>query len=288
MGVRKNVRDLTSTEKQNFIQAIKALKANGTWDQYVLWHSNAQRLPTPSNVQATYRNAAHRGPSFLPWHRYYLYRLELALQNQVSGVTVPYWNWVQDAAAPLNSPIWANDFMGGSGDPNDSYLVKTGPFAVGQWTIIDVNGRPNGGLKRQLGVRTRSLPNQSQVDVALGETPYDNSPWDTTDSPSHRNRLEGWLGGSQLHNLVHTWAGGDMYILTAPNDPLFYLHHCNLDRIWSLWQSRNSSQGYAPTSGGPSGHNLNDPMYPWNGQATSFTATPAQTLDINALGYSYA
>ncbi|PSB45444.1 tyrosinase [Cyanosarcina cf. burmensis CCALA 770] len=289
MATRKNVRNLTSTEKQNFIDAIKAVKADGIYDVYVNWHIAAMSYPTPSNTTPSYRNAAHRGPAFLPWHRYYLHRLELQLQAKIPDVTIPYWDWTQDTAAPASSPIWTADFMGGNGDPNDRNLVKTGSFAVGQWTIVDNNGNPAGGLRRRFGQQATTVPNQTQVNTALSETPYDRTDWNTSSNPSHRNRLEGFLsGGGQLHNQVHRWVGGDMLTNPSPNDPVFFLHHANVDRLWAIWQANNPSQGYLPASGGPTGHNLNDSMYPWNGQATSLTATPANVLSITALGYDYA
>src|SRR5829696_1697483 len=45
-----------------------------------------------------------------------------------------------------------------------------------------------------------------------------------------------------MHNQVHVWIGGDMGPATSPNDPVFYLNHCNVDRIWEAWlvnQGRN-------------------------------------------------
>jgi tyrosinase len=35
-----------------------------------------------------------------------------------------------------------------------------------------------------------------------------------------------------LHNQVHAWIGRGMGLASSPNDPVFYLHHCNVDRIW--------------------------------------------------------
>ncbi len=159
--------------------------------------------------------------------------------------------------------------MGGNGNP-----VTTGAFASGQWTTINADGSSRGGLIREFGSGTSELPTQTDVNAALGETPYDTSPWNSTTSPSHRNRLEGW-NGSRLHNQVHVWVGGDMAQDTSPNDPVFFLHHCNIDRLWAQWQARNSNQGYTPTSRGPQGHNLNDLMYPWNGSDNVLEARPA-------------
>jgi tyrosinase len=282
MGTRKNAATLTSTEKQNFIRAIKALKANGIYNQYVMLHVDAASHASPSTVSPSYRNAAHKGPAFHPWHRYYLYKFELELQKQVPGVTLPYWNWAADAANPQNSAIWASDFLGGNGDPADGYLVKTGPFAVGQWTIIDENGNPAGGLRRQFGQSSPTVPSLTEVSTAVNEVPYDRSLWDQSSSSSHRNRLEGWLNSPQLHNKVHRWVGQSMLSMASPNDPVFFLHHANVDRLWAQWQAQHPTLGYLPTSSGPPGHNLNDVMYP-----TSST-TPASVLNHTTLGYTYA
>ena len=46
------------------------------------------------------------------------------------------------------------------------------------------------------------------------------------------------------------------------NDPVFWLHHANIDRIWNDWMRRHGQQ-YLPVSGGPIGHNLDDHMWPF-------------------------
>jgi tyrosinase len=305
-NIRKNFRYLSSTEKQNYISAVKAVKASisrttnrSIYDEYVLWHILASQQMDSSDPRG-FRNAAHLGPAFLPWHRYYLYRFERQLQKRVPGVTIPYWDWTQDADEPFNSPIWDDDFMGGNGDPQDNNLVKTGPFATDQWITINIDGNPKGGLQRQFGQFTKRLPTQTDVQIAIEETPYDQQPWNIDSSPSHRNRLEGNLapGGViqpdgtfvfELHAEVHNWIGGDMISGPfSPNDPVFFLHHCNVDRLWAIWQEKNPSQGYLPTGDGPEGHNLYDLMYPWDGKTTKLKAKPADVLDCRNLGYSYA
>lgn len=271
MGVRKNQSALTPQEKQDFVNAVLALKANGTYDQFVQMHLNS--MSTMS---------AHQRPAFLPWHREFLRRYELELQNINPNVTLPYWDWTVDDSP--NSSIWGADFMGGNGRPSDG-RVTTGPFAYdnGNWTLT-VDG-PD--LKRRFGQSSSAttLPTTTQVDQCLAVNQYDSSPWNITSNlnTSFRNRLEGWGSSEpQLHNRVHVWVGGSMLPMSSPNDPVFFLHHCNVDRLWAIWQTMHPSSGYLPINGGPSGHNLNDPMQPWGG-----ATTPASVLNISSLGYSY-
>jgi Common central domain of tyrosinase len=92
-----------------------------------------------------------------------------------------------------------------------------------------------------------------------------------------------------MHNRVHVWVGGSMGPVTSPNDPVFFLHHCFIDKLWADWQRLHQNdagyQPYLPNGGARQGHNLNDPMRPWN-QADD-TVRPSQVLSHRALGYRY-
>ncbi|MGF9859862.1 tyrosinase family protein [Priestia endophytica] len=280
--VRKNVKHLTKKERKDFIRAILGLKEKGIYDRYIAWHATAGNFQTPPG---SHRNAAHMGPAFLPWHREFLLRFEKDLQSIVPGVTIPYWDWTEDAKMedPSQSSIWDQDFMGGNGNPEKEFVVDTGPFSVSNWTVIDSQGNPSGGLRRNFGgnERASTLPTKSDVRNVLKITPYDTSPWDMTSTPSFRNQLEGFINGPQLHNRVHVWVGGHMgSVPVAPNDPVFYLHHANVDRIWAIWQVIHPSEGYYPKEGGPFGQNLDDPMYPWD-------TTPKDVMNHRRLKYVY-
>ncbi len=98
--------------------------------------------------------------------------------------------------------------------------------------------RDGRGLRRQLGALPgRRLPSTNEVSNLLNEEwTYDNPNWGST-SLGFRNRLGsgrklGQPVPSGLHNGVHNRVGGDMSPPTSPNDPVFYLHHCDVDRIW--------------------------------------------------------
>jgi hypothetical protein len=110
---------------------------------------------------------------------------------------------------------------------------------------------------------------------------------------SMRNFIEGWLttrGEPELHNRVHMFVAGSMAPGTSPNDPVFFLHHCNVDRLWALWQFRHPGQNYplvVPQVGAPGNrpHGLNDPMPPWTTPAE--LKRPIDVLNHVALGYTY-
>lgn len=49
------------------------------------------------------------------------------------------------------------------------------------------------------------------------------------------------------HFFTHVAIGGDMAeFSTVGGDPIFYLHHCNLDRIWESWNRLGNSNPTAP------------------------------------------
>jgi tyrosinase len=62
-----------------------------------------------------------------------------------------------------------------------------------------------------------------------------------------RNLVEGWQPNPPaMHNRVHVWVGGDMSPASSPNDPVFFLNHCNVDRLWADWQQNHGNASYLP------------------------------------------
>jgi len=88
-----------------------------------------------------------------------------------------------------------------------------------------------------------------------------------------------------MHNRVHVWVGGSMNPGSSPNDPVFFLHHCFVDKLWADWQKLHPGAGYLPISGAAAGHNLNDSMQPW--ASLGEIVKPSGMLDHHALGYAY-
>jgi tyrosinase len=314
MGIRRNI--LTSAQARDaYVDGAKRLKAEllgptttdlgiggpvqqvNTWDLFVAWHHIAMNRFTPPTQGD--RNAAHRGPVFLPWHRFMLLLLEMQFQRVLGDdqFALPYWDWAADGERPAAqqpaSALWGANAMGGQGSP-----VTTGPFAFDParpdgWRVrldVSVQGdlrTVNRGLRRSFAASAPTLPRKSDVAATLPLTPYDQPPWSTT-SAGFRNRLEGWQPTATapgMHNRVHVWIGGDMLPSSSPNDPAFYLNHCNVDRIWAAQQARPGSPPYVPDGSASAtllGHRIDDQMY----ALLSSPVTPRQMLDVSRY-YTY-
>lgn len=101
-----------------------------------------------------------------------------------------------------------------------------------------------------------------------------------------------------MHNTVHTWVGGiitpspkgprvfgTMTVpLASPNDPVFFLHHANIDRLWAEWQQVHGYNSYRPRKGYAL-NNRDDRMRPF--ESFGIRVTPGDVDDYRRLGYRY-
>ncbi|WP_328929239.1 tyrosinase family protein [Streptomyces sp. NBC_00190] len=265
MTVRKNQAALTPEERRAFTNALLELKRTGRYDRLVTTHNGFIMSDTDSGDRV-----GHRSPSFLPWHRRFLLEFETALQAVDASVSLPYWDWTADRTT--RSSLWAADFLGGTGRARDGQVLD-GPFAyaTGKWNIaVRVDGRAY--LRRALGAGVAGLPTKEEVEAVLAMSVYDTAPWNSASNGGFRNSLEGWRGAN-LHNRVHVWVGGQMATGVSPNDPVFWMHHAYVDKLWAEWQARHPHSGYLPAAGTPNVVDLGDTMRPWN------DVTPADLLD---------
>jgi tyrosinase len=104
----------------------------------------------------------------------------------------------------------------------DWLTVRSIPVWLQNFTPqVDVNGHVI-QVTRHPGA-LGPLPTQQEVDHALSPTDYTN----------FTTALEG------VHNSVHVYIGGTMAsIPTTPADPIFWMHHANIDRLWNQWQRK--------------------------------------------------
>ncbi|WP_257453693.1 tyrosinase family protein [Archangium lipolyticum] len=281
---------------QQFIDGVLAIKdpARFPWpgqpglsiyDFFVAWHHQSMMLFTPPTQRD--RNSAHSGPAFLPWHRYFLLRFEGYLRTALSDndFRLPYWDWSADAALsnPRQSPIWSQEALGRFTQPA-IWQVRIVPGTRGLTRLAQP--RP---LDRDLGALGGALPTRDAVRTVLrNQVVYDAPPYNSS-STGFRNYLEGWEGPARIHNNVHVWIGGDMADSTSPNDPIFYLHHCNVDRIWQAWRIRYPNAPYVPPQSASNNlafHRIDDALYSVFREAAP--VTPRSVLNPQALGAPFS
>lgn len=176
--------------------------------------------------QTLFGSGIHSDSRFLPWHRYYILELENLLQQVDCRVTVPYWDWVSDSTSPMVGHPWtnSNSWLGGDGD--DGGCVTTGPFAFPSWTL------PNGQcLRRNFNVGA------TMATLADVQTLYNNYP-DATASDYNGIRV-GLESGPGMHNTGHCIISGTACTSGAAAAPEFFMHHCNIDKLWADWQAKS-------------------------------------------------
>lgn len=235
--IRASFTNLSSDERDALGAAFNHLWSNETIESNAKLHDD------------NFYNGIHWGPAFLPWHRDFLGKLEIALQKFDPTIALPYWDWAKPDAQDIDVSPW-KEFFGGR--PNID-----GKFD--HWTY-----------SRNTTSAGWNLPSLSDV---VGEL--------EADSYLRFRSLE-----TGSHVPAHTWTGGTMASGRSPLDPLFYLHHCNLDRLWAIWQLNNpASVQYEHTGSLPS-DSVPQARVPIDSEMIG-GATPASMLDHAALGYTY-
>jgi len=249
--VRKDAEQLTTTERDAFLAALAAL--------------NTEIM---GNLFQTYRDIhmsgtlleAHGFDGFLPWHRAYLLDLERELQNVNPDVALHYWRW--DRPAPR---LFSEDYFGAPDEASGfARFSPANPLRL--WSIDNRQGIErlplfdvaSSGAHNEFGQPPRPDTNITMFTGTYGQLrpPFESNP----------------------HGRAHVSFTGDIDSPpTAPRDPLFFLLHCNVDRLWAKWQwlqqrsdpdtpgSYSFRGRFGDLGATRIGHNLLDTMWPWNG-----------------------
>ncbi|HEX2205148.1 MAG TPA: tyrosinase family protein [Longimicrobium sp.] len=248
--VRKNANTLTADERDRFLRAMATLNLQmNNYDDFRAIHAVA------STQAHSDGNIPHTAHAFLPWHRALVLRIERELQAIDPSVALPYWRFDQGA---IN--VFHADFMGITNTGNQVTFAATNPLLA--WTALGV-----AGVQRKPTFAPGALPPlviSQATTLALGG------------AYASFRAMEG-----NPHGPAHTQAGGSgnwiAQVAPAVRDPLFFLLHANVDRLWATWQHLNGTydpaqaSSYTLLGNAPSGvclalgqHAL-DTMWPWNG-----------------------
>jgi tyrosinase len=193
--------------------------------------------------KANHLSLVHFVAQFLPWHRYFVHIYEKALRDCGYSKHMPYWDWTQDAGALPSSQVveafGGNGAGGGWSSPSRpnplTSCVTSGPLADMTLTYYDGTERKH-CLNRQLNNGTGS------ENEALWGSKFYNPDYIENLMDSSEDFVTFWeVLENEPHGAIHNAIGGDMVPSTSPNDPLFFLHHAQVDRLWWLWQQQDPS-----------------------------------------------
>ncbi|PQE17834.1 di-copper centre protein [Rutstroemia sp. NJR-2017a WRK4] len=238
--IRREWRTLSSNAKKEYIDAVQCLttrpskvRNNGSlYDDFPFVHQ--QTAPT-----------AHAAASFLPWHRYFIHVYEDALRNDCGfRGALPYWDWSADWKDFANSPVWDSERgFGGNGKSDDRTVgqgscVTDGPFAGLEAMFYGEEYQPH-CLSRGF-----STGDSLEELIALIRPDVLDDIMEEEDFKNFSERLE-----HNAHGFVSGSIRGDFSKYTGPYDPVFFLHHVNIDRLWWEWQQEDPEHRLLAYSG---------------------------------------
>jgi len=244
---------------RDFVTQMKDSARDG---QPVSWVSFANIHGT----NAGFNLCPHGNWYFLPWHRAYLQMYEAAVRDVTGNAAfaMPYWDWNAHPEFPaaFGDPTF-------DGQPNPLFvpdrLMSTGdaiPPNVAGDAIIE-------------SIMEKATFEEFGSSRANGQDGTDPS-W------IGRRGVEGQLE-STPHNLIHCRIRGPfMCAGTSPQDPIFQMHHCNIDRIWDAW---NRAGGLNTTNTFWTDMVFADHFIDPTG--AQYSRTVKELLDVAPLGYAY-
>ncbi|KAL4872512.1 hypothetical protein BDV12DRAFT_210477 [Aspergillus spectabilis] len=270
---------LTTTERQNYIDAIWCLRGKPSVLPNEEYPGVRDRVDDFVATHINYTMTIHKNGVLLPWHRHYIYLWESALRSECGYTgSVPYWDWTlspdlysnpiftftptqdpptgeqQDTSLSgdgtynsteqsLRDPTVLTFPEGRGGGcvttgPFQSWPVNMGPFPFGLTgpyaplpeNAFDYNPRC---LQRNLQPSVLAAFNNVTTVERMLNAPDINTFLGVLDPSS-----SGVMGA---HGGGHDAVGPTMAdVFASPQDPVFMLHHGNVDRLWAVWQRSES------------------------------------------------
>ncbi|KAI0237741.1 hypothetical protein L0F63_007257, partial [Massospora cicadina] len=213
---RKNFNDLGDKERTRLFAAINKLNRGprpNKWDDFATIHVENFDL-------------CHRTEMFLIWHRLFVFKFEEALREIDPTVSLPYWDWTVASQDPSKDRVFSRDNFGGNGIRGNS-CVPDGVFKHFKVRGYDqVDGfRGEVCLKRNPDLSTKSFFSPELIEIG---------PLSKTSMFEFGLELE--MGP---HAIVHSGIGESFMDKASPSDPLFFVHHAFVDKLWFDWQKRN-------------------------------------------------
>jgi tyrosinase len=260
LPLRRSVNELLPNDPQMeaLREGVRKLKEDKPASDKLNWIN----LASIHGTSAGFNRCPHGNWYFRPWHRAYLLMFERIIREVTNfqDFAMPYWDWTRNPQMPAA-------FMQPA--PN--------PLFEQQRDITPTDTLPAENV------------GQPVLDTILGEAPFETfgtsrpRGQDSLDASwiKHRTGSQGTLERNP-HNNVHGLVGGLMNSARSARDPIFVMHHCNIDRIWALWRSAGNADSTDALW-------LDMPFQDHfvNPDGSPYSPTVHELLDYEALGYSY-
>jgi tyrosinase len=215
---------------RNAIERMKKLPANDplSWQ----FQANMHGAPKNDGQNKGWRWCMHGNWWFLPWHRGYLYFFEKIVRKMSSDdrFRLPYWSWEKEGQNVLPAPFRDPQYQGRANALFDGTRVEaankgqplrplsaSGSFSA-DWEAVSTTER-----------FTSTAPELAYGGMRAAKTPL----------PQRPASFDHGVMESGAHDLLHDAVGDDTGNMgdpdTAALDPVFWLHHANVDRLWNRW-----------------------------------------------------
>ncbi|KAK0455468.1 Di-copper centre-containing protein [Desarmillaria tabescens] len=267
-AVRKEWRALSSRERAEWIAAVNCL-ATLPHDEsltpmvrpgdIVGVNASSSYYDDIVYMHMDMNHKIHFTGLFLPWYRWYVQKYENALKDKCGYKgTSPYWNWAADSNNVKMSTIFDLDpksGLGGWGLPSQDVHVQDGGFGV--YTTFRLSYPSYHPLRRNFTIRPfvglpleffpdqELLANSSFTPEVVRDLVYGY----VGDFKGFQTKFEFFTGA---HGSVHEIFGGDLGGICpsdsticqpgptfSANEPIFWLHHAMVDKVWYDWQNAN-------------------------------------------------
>ncbi|MDP8930979.1 MAG: tyrosinase family protein, partial [Actinomycetota bacterium] len=238
-------RDIWSLETSNiwdpvtlaYARAVREMQARPatdptSWAWQAAMHGTYDSPPRG----ALWNQCQHASWFFLPWHRMYLYwfeqivRAAVVQQGGPPDWALPYWNYSKGFPSNTLPPAFRQPTMP-DGSPNALFVAQRNPL-------------PPPGINGGAQLPPRATSHAIADNVINFSPPPSPGFGGGRSSAMQFENATGALE-NQPHNIIHGLVGGASRPLCggglmsdpmcAARDPIFWLHHANIDHLWSHW-----------------------------------------------------
>ena len=183
---------------------------------------------------------------FFPWHRVFIRILEQDIQSIMGNTAfgLPYFSWGTNANnwnLP-SSGILTSTLFGTSGISNPNFCVKNG--VASSWIATDGSCLRRLFDGNSISATNVNLYTESWLLSTLSADPSTGRAY--TSFNAFSQQIDYYPHGSfhvaiGYYDSSNTYYGHMTDATVSPNDPVFYLHHGNMDRYYKYWQKLNPS-----------------------------------------------